>query len=230
MDYSANGVLEITDNVRESLGKAYTYCDRQYNGLEKGWTEVIQAEKDERCSYGDFDRYRLYEDPMKGPKYYLPELMTGSDYSGDSVTKSNYRVFLEQFKEIDGIHDVYGDYSRYSVAIREDCLTEEMIEILESLANYPVIDEVDMSMLEMDLELEAWESWIKSDFQRELHKKFDKEDPYVIDKISDNKLYELFSDKMEESNTYYVHEEGFNVGVDIDRIVAAITMEDGELK
>lgn len=226
---------KLSMDVKEVLGNSRTYIEREYHGIENAWTEKNQAEKDEQMSYGDFDRYPLFSFPENPPKYYLSELLSGSDYSGGSVTVSNHRVFLEQFKEIDGVHDVYGEYGTYAIAIREDCLeNEDIIEVLQRLSKYPVIDEEDMSMVEIECEQESWESFIKSDFRRELHKKFDEDDgdliSDMIDDISDENLWNFFTNKMEETNTYFEHETGCVCYVDIDRIINVITMGKEELK
>jgi hypothetical protein len=70
---------------------------------------------------------------------------TGSDYSGDSVTRANYEFLCEEFKGVGGIYDVYGDYCTFAIAyIPEECTAEilaEIQEIEEKLEVYPVINE-----------------------------------------------------------------------------------------
>ena len=225
--------MELSMNVKAVLGEAHTYIDMQYEGVDGGWTEKAKADKEEEMYYGDFNRHPLFQFPENAPKYYLPELMTGSDYSGGSLTVSNCRVFLEKFKEIDGVHKVYGGYDTYSVAIREDCLeNEDILEVLSGLYDYPLIDEEDMSMVEIECEDENWESWIKSDFQHELHKVYDNEEDEtnydVIDALPSLELEMLFNKLMERGNIYYEHETGCNVGVNIDRVVAEL--KDGDIK
>ena len=106
----------------------------------------------------------------KGPVFVLPAYLSGSDYSGGSVTVSNHRLFIEEFGELEGVHNVYGGYGSYGVAIRLDvwqagadqsactwygadpesaaCDVDEgpcphqIREWLKSLENYPVYDEV----------------------------------------------------------------------------------------
>ena len=79
-----------------------------------------------------FSSYREYEpendlaysdlepSSTKGPVFVLPGYLSGSDYSGGSVTVSNHRLFIEEFGELDGVHNVYGGYGSYGVAIRLD--------------------------------------------------------------------------------------------------------------
>jgi len=66
--------------------------------------------------------------PIKGTEaaltdYFEPSYMGGSDYSGGSVEVSNHKVFLEEFGDLPGVHEIHGDFDMYGVAIRLDCIT-----------------------------------------------------------------------------------------------------------
>jgi len=178
-----------------------------------------------RLSYGDFDPIT---DEIKETDFYLPTLMSGSDYSGESVTVSNHRVFLDEFKALNqtGIWDVYGGHGTYAVAIRVSAITESMLEVFEQLENYPLISEEDHSEVEMEAEQEAWDSWTRHDFKRLLIEKF----PHLEEKIDampdDGGLWRVLAEGMERANEYWIHETGNNAFVRLERVIEHITEQD----
>jgi hypothetical protein len=88
---------------------------------------------------------------------------------------------------------LYGGYGTYAIAFRLDMgpLPEELIDIAKSLARYPVLDEDDMSQLELDLETEAWDNYGRSDWKRALSVEFDSE---VVDELDNDQLDKLWYD------------------------------------
>jgi len=80
------------------------------------------------------------------------------------------------------------------------------------------------SEVTMEWENEAWDSWARSDFKRELCKLFpDLEE--VIDDISDNDIWTIFHEAQEEANEYWVCETS-GAWIDIDRVAKKVTAED----
>lgn len=160
----------------------------------------------------------------------MPEHMVGGDYSGDSSTRANYTSFMAEFGEVPGVIAIYGSHGSYAVGIRIEAVNEEMVEILEKLQDYPIIDEEKMSEVESEWENEAWENWARSDFRRALTRKFPaREDD--IDEFFDNEgedfdtVWALFEDARERSNTDWRTEHS-GMHIDIDRVVAAVDEED----
>jgi hypothetical protein len=108
-----------------------------------------------RYSIGDFKHFKgevteaLYKSLIIQP----PQL-SGSDYSGGIAEQSNHRTFLKQFKDVDGVYDLYGGYGTYGIAIRLDTYTtnEEIKEVIDGLEGYALISEDDYSELEHDYE------------------------------------------------------------------------------
>ena len=64
---------------------------------------------------------------------------------------------MKEFKNVGGVHDVWGGFGSFAVAIRADVAesNERIKETLDGLENYPVIDEDDMSNLRNEWEQEA---------------------------------------------------------------------------
>jgi hypothetical protein len=192
-----------------SWGDAHVFTSNYRGDKLEDWT---------RFSWGTFERN------PKG-KYYVPSELSGSDYSGGPVEAANFKVFLESHKDQLGVSmwELYGDYGTYGIAVDYTLATDEMVEELNSLESYCILDEDAMSELEYERETEAWDDYLASDFKRALGKKFtSEEDELILDEMEDGTLYELFHKAMETTNTYYEHETGGTVYVDLDRLVAGV--------
>jgi len=125
-----------------------------------------RAKPCKRESYGCF--HEVTPEQAKGQvTYLLPDLMSGGDYSNTSlVHKSNHRSFLARFGKVDGVHDLYGGYGTFAIAIRSDVAesNSEIKDVLEGLDNYPLMDEDDHSNLELEAQDEAWKDWARNAF------------------------------------------------------------------
>jgi hypothetical protein len=149
----------------------------------------------------------------------------GSDYSGDSVNVSNYRAFKKRFGDCRGVHEIVGGHGTYGIAVRADCFTPEMSEYLERLAVYPILDENICEEIELEARDEAWDSWLKWDFEKALEEEFGV-DLYDLGLDDDDKLYELFHKAFERANAEWIIQTGNSVTVDLDRIISVITADD----
>jgi hypothetical protein len=149
-------------------------------------------------------------------------------YSAPSIYRSNARVFRDQFaKELAAGAD--GDADGVALDVR--FVSDEMLEAVNSLENYCILDEDDHSQLEIELQDEAWNSWAASDWRRLVCKAIDAvlpEDATIDgDEIlaampdEDSKLAELFRNCCEWTNTYWF-EDGTDQWVDLDRVAQAL--------
>lgn len=214
------------------------------NSMPGGTVLAYQDEEPEGSLHlGHFDRHT--KGPYEPTDFFLPDLLEGSDYSGGSYTLANKKVFLDNYGEIPGVHEVYGSHGTYGVAIKLATLADstEIQETLAGLTDYPVINDEAVSEVEMEAENEAWSNWAEGDFKKALTKRLGDELSEALDTVDpDNaldlvpedlaetaiadlnkdKLYDLFREAMDTSNTYWEHEEGNNATVDIDRVVKAV--------
>jgi hypothetical protein len=158
--------------------------------------------------------------------FYVPSLLAGSDYSGGSVTVANKKYFLEIYgdhnEKENGVWEVFGGHGTYAIAIRLRALTDEMIDEFNALDDYPCFNDEIVSEVEMEAENEAWDSWAKHDFRRELAKQFPQREDEIYD-FSDEQLFEIFHNAMERTNTYWENETGNSAYVDFDRILKGIS-------
>jgi hypothetical protein len=116
-------------------------------------------------SYGDFRKYEgEVTEALKKSLYILPELLTGSDYSGGSVERANHKVFLERFKEIEGVYSLSGGMGTFAIAVRMNIMEDnpEIKEVLDALESYASIDDEAVSEIESEWETEAMKDIVHS--------------------------------------------------------------------
>jgi hypothetical protein len=215
-----------------------------YSSWKSQWGYIRRAEGS--VGYGDFkntdwpdsaESYlgALSDKPEDSEEiYFYVPYASGSDYSGSTVEKSNAKVFEETYGSEEWVHSVYGGYSTYAVAVGltglltcADDTFDAICEALEGLADYPLLDEEAHSALEMELSDEAWDSWGKDSFVKELEAEFAEDAEFNWP--DDSTLRKFFEDKREEANEYWFNEGyGPDMYVRIDEVVKGITFDDLE--
>ena len=157
-----------------------------------------------------------------GECYFNSPLLSYGDYDNScAVERSNVRLFLEEFKDHKDVIVWHGGYGSTCILIDVLCEDEEIIEVLKSLENYPCINDEDVSMLEMEMEQEDWENWIKRDFLNAIEKHYKADSSEITDEELSNLYYRL----KEETNTEYIVESGGNGYIDIDRLIKGLPEE-----
>ncbi len=159
----------------------------------------------------------------------LIELASGSDYSGSLVEKSNARVLQRDFPWLVEIYGGYGTFGLGYLGKREN-QNPALIEAIDSLASYPVLDDSDHSDLEMELVSEAWESDGRDDFKRALVEYFDEAyapDEHDLDEIDDTRIDNLWYDCTERfrGGESYLNEQGDSIYFPIDSVMRDIRSE-----
>ncbi len=178
-----------------------------------------------RLSYDDLKPLEKHQ-TTESTDFLTPEILSGGDYCySGSAEVSNHRVFLERYGSQPNVYDVYGVYGTFAVAIRLDSITPDMIKDLNGLEDYPLLDDEDHSKVEMEAEEESWELCVRSEFVKELQKKF----PALEEKIEDLsyvRVSQIFYTLMDRTNTYWEHERGNNAYVRLNRVIEGATAED----
>lgn len=225
------------------------YCavEKDSSGYSKRWGHVKRA--DGSASYGDFkdsDWPESAESYFSGLSddceesnecYFYVPVASGSDYSGSTVEKANAKWFEDTFGSNEWVHSVYGGYDTYAVAVGltgllgcDDETFDAVCEALEGLDNYPVFDDEVLSTLEMEGADEAWESWVKGDFERALCKRFaDCEEcagEVEFDFSDDSAVRTMFEKAADSANEYWFNEGyGPDMYIRIDKIVEGIDLD-----
>lgn len=190
--------------------------------LGKDLTECYMVESHGQYNASQWDIDKAVKEKISGWIYYMPSLLSFGDYDNScAVERSNVRVFKKEFEGNKYIRYHTGSYGWEAIWIDILCDDESIIETLEQLANYPCMDDEDVSRMEMEMEDSDWDNWIKRDLETALQKYFGAWDS----DMDNDKLREYYNQLKEETNTYYEVQAGGNGWIDINRLI-----EKGEQK
>lgn len=193
---------------------------------------------DRELSLSRLDRLEKYETRLPSDLVEIPYTF-GSDYSGDSVTVSNYRSIWRDFADkIPGMYKIYGGYGTYGLVVKRIVLmpligpiletdpASELKEAIDKLEDYPLYDEMDEGAVQIEAQQEALESWATRDYQRELEKLeiIADDDETITDEI----LVECLQTVASLANIEWIIETGNNAYIDVDRVAENTTLEDIE--
>lgn len=146
--------------------------------------------------------YGRWDDDSSGD-FFVPGLLTYSDYSGSTVERSNLRVFCEEFAKGEGrwwFH-VVGAHGTSGVVVRTLAYrnAREVREFFDALEDYPLASDEDHSELEYEIQSECWESSGLSDFRRYLGQEYP-EDDSRFDVIPDDVLSSVWYEVLSQGN------------------------------
>ena len=162
---------------------------------------------------------------------WLSDHCLSGDYCGAPRTASNSRVLLREFSSPE-LRSCSGAYGAQSVAIDPRYLSEDLLESLQSLEDYPVLDESDCSALELELQSEAWESWAQRDFSRALERRLssvledDEMAEETIESLSPDSLHALFCALAEKSSIYWESQCSPDQWIDCERVAEELSEEE----
>ena len=104
---------------------------------------------------------------MKTINYEFTEILGtfGSDYSGDIVTLSNYRIVKKLLDNRKGVYDVCSDFGTYGITYNPNEISKDtrkkIDEIVKAIESYPALDDKDVAQLESELIKSAFEDVYK---------------------------------------------------------------------
>lgn len=161
---------------------------------------------------------------------WLPSYCMGGDYCGSTHHIANARYLLQRFSSPE-LRECGGGYGSQGVVIDPRYLSEELLELLQSLESYPVLCEEELSSYELELQDETWEHTIRREWERALESALssllsDEElAETTVESLSEESLFSLFSHCAELSNTYWEAETGTSVWIDVDRVAESLSEE-----
>ncbi len=248
---SSSLLLDRVKSLSELSGDFYFYEPRERllnsgSGSPLQWESVSPNEADS-LSMGELDRYSSALCASLGSSttklspeeavlliserklwqsvslLWLSNHCLSGDYCGAPHTLSNCRVLLEEFGGSHQCREAYGSYGSRSIAIDPRYLSDELLESLQSLESYPVLDESDCSELELELQNQAWESWAERDFQRALESRLsslcgDETAEEITESLDSDQLYSLFEALREDANEYWESQSSPDQWIDVERI------------
>jgi len=181
----------------ESVGKL---------NLKKSYLCIDEDEQTEQC----FDRNRIdNRDYSIQIPVVLLEQLESSDYYGGITNRSNVDAVLDRHMENPYVIELYGPYNYQAIAIRSDCENSDIIEVLQKLGLYPIIDEDVYYRLFDELIHEEWNDNIKREFIYALEEKLN------VDILTEENVEGLF-DSVRESLGVEWQESQDCTGVIID--------------
>lgn len=154
------------------------------------------------------------------------ELASGSDYSGSLVEQSNARCLKRDFPWLIELH---GGYSTFGVAYlgKRENQSDELIEAIDALSDYPLYSDDDHSELELEKSWEAWEDFGRDEFKTALRKYFNAlyaPDEHDLDDIVNERIDVLWYDCTERlcGGEAYRNESGDSIYFPIDSVIKKI--------
>ena len=150
--------------------------------------------------------------------FYVITMTQGSDYSGCSVTKSNFLSLQNEFSDL---IELRGSHGTYGLGFFGDP-SDDLIEVLSDLDGYPLHDDDAHSTIECELVDDAWNDHGRNDFKKALAKSgkcTDEEIGVMSDEDIDAKWNALVEDRNLNGGSGYVIETGCLVHFYIDEAV-----------
>lgn len=230
-----------------------TCFDRdRFDGLQGEFCELdveldVQPRGEhENISYGDHSgcQQKPPEQDDEETVWFFPSYTSGSNYSGNLGEVSNHRVLLAACvaadKDEDEVPDecrpffveFYGGHGTFAIALHIDRTPDSIVEMLEGLSNYPLLDDSDHSELEMEKQNEAWEeNGLRDDYRQELEKAFTSaletfaerhgleiDTDVSLSDVTDDAISSHFWHWSEEANEYWSNEEGDSMWINVEKV------------
>ena len=107
------------------------------------------------------------------PIVFVPDFFASGDYGGSVYGLANKEAFLEEFgdsEKVGGLQiwELLGGYGSSQIAVDPRYVTEELLEALDSLQDYPIWDEDNLYKVEDRLKEEAFSCFLESDLRKKV--------------------------------------------------------------
>lgn len=208
--------------------------DRSVGHFDKFYWKDIDYPESKIISYGDLTELTLRSSIDNTPideMFLMCRYFGYSDYDNSCmVERSNFKIFMEEYRSLDWIFEVRGGYGTTDIAIALKGLldpdneetAQSIIDTLNGLNGYPCIDDEDVSNMEYDAFLESLEDYGIRDFITEAGGKLNLE----INDYDKDKAKELILE-IDRNLNYpsYMIESGGTCYIDTDRLIEPVTLE-----
>lgn len=213
-------------NLNRLNGNIYRFKGMDYNAAKHEWTPITIADLS-TIYYSDLDP--VHGEILPGDLCIVP-FLCGGDYSNScAVEYSNFLEWQDLFADTLS-HDwwlVSGGYGSYGIAIRVNTENVEILEMVGSLFDYPVISDDRVSEVEMQWQEETYDRDTAFDFIRAINADLEIElDLDITDNAKDDRVYDLFRECMDRSNTYWEVEQHGCAWIDVDKLIQVIKYSD----
>lgn len=217
---------EMLTAQRELIGNLqvefYQYAPLFDRGNNLGRTKIISWESLEVRKGEDWD-------------FVVVNCCGYGDYCGSTVEKANYEYFMREWGDTPGVVEVYGGYDSHAVGlfVTDFLYLPEMLEQIAGLEDYPLFDDEELSRVEQEMIDEWWADNGQWDFERAIVTNLDLGDggdclEDVGFDVLDDDFWELFMEKLDDSNVEFIFETGCNLYIELDKVAAGVTSADLE--
>jgi len=163
--------------------------------------------------------------------FLMSKYLQYGDYDNSCmVERSNVKVFLEEFGELDFIFKVWGVYGSTGIAIAlkglmdtvNEEISERIIEVLNSLNDYPCIDDEDMSNMEYEAFIESLDSFEISNCNKLLATQY----LVNVDDYDQDKLKDVLIESDRHGNPSWMIEAGGGCYIDTKELCSHVSLTD----
>ena len=145
----------------------------------------------------------------KDATHFLVPYASGSDYSGNTVELSNFQALMEDFKDLiesGNLIEVSGGYKTFGLVSTVET-SEEFVEAMRRLENYPLYDEDHNSELERELQEAAVPGYVLYDLNRELLKYVAEEDEDDFIEVDEDMFWFVYTEYELYNKCEWIHED-----------------------
>lgn len=201
--------------------------DRSVGHFDKFYWKDIDYPESKIISYGDLTELTLRSSIDNTPIdeiFLMCRYFGYSDYDNSCmVERSNFKIFMEEYRSLDWIFEVHGGYGTTDIAIALKGLldpdneetAQSIIDTLNGLNDYPCLDDEDMSNMEYEAFNEALKDYGIDDTQRALSKKYG----ITVHDYNREKLEEMILEIDRNGNPVFMIEAGGSCYIDIDDMI-----------
>ena len=153
-------------------------------------------------------------------------------YDAPSIYRSNARVWREDHKATLALDPDGGTYEGAAFDVRY--CDDSMLEALEALEGYPLLDDCDHSELEWELQQEEWEGNYCAEWERALASALDEHLPEraledgddIVARLDAGQVRQLFEVLADSAGVYWEEEQSAGFWIDVERVARGLTLEE----
>jgi hypothetical protein len=161
-----------------------------------------------------------------GPRvFYVPELLSGSDFSEATVEVANYKGFMKEYEDQPGVYPVVGSHNSFAVAIRLNVMNDTMLQVFEALQEAAPDDEAAEASNTPEAQAFAWKAWVAGTFELFLIEKFP-DFAATIEEFSDAHLKAMFEAIRKRTGVEWRGDTVEGATIDVPQIVEGAIPED----
>lgn len=200
--------------IKTSILSPHRFSRDEYNYTTRSFDEITEASDDE-----SLENFK----PDNDGDYAIVNYTDCGDYVGSGdIGAANFRYLRTTYAGFPWVR-VYACYGYEAIAIRLRDLVEceegeSILDELKRLERYCLLDEGTQGEIVAEWQDDAWDTWVHSDAQRAIKKRFPDWEIDTIDRID-------FEKWANECNEYWITEYN-SAYIDVRKIVSKLTDDD----